>query len=157
MTVTSLVNALVPMAGLEGPPTMMMGNVTLVGDGTGGTNHIGFQLEGGFVWMPMTVTVRSAGAQADTFAWRLDFIDVQLPNARIGDAVNKVALTGITQEQTFVIPRFLFKASSTGTTPRLSGQTRNTNAVNTVITVLALRWPKNAFPNTAIGYLVAPP
>jgi len=150
MAVNSLTNALQP-SGITGPPEVMFGHTTLVGDATGGNSTIQFQLDAGFLWMPQAVGFESSVAA-----------DVQVALINTEDLLENfvtlsrsLAIGNTFNSDLIILPRMLIR------TTRFDGQVRlRTPNVDTNISrfyIRFLRWDKATPPQAYLAFLLAPP
>jgi len=150
MAVDSLTNALQP-TGITGPPDVMFGHTTLVGDATGGNSTIQFQLDAGFLWMPQVVGVESSVA-ADVRIALLNTEDL-LENFV---TVSRALAVGDTFNSEFIVlPRMLIKTTRFDGVVQL--RTPNVDTNNSRFYVRFLRWDKATPPQAYLAFLVAPP
>ncbi len=157
MSVLDLGLALTPAQGLLGPPNLMLGDFSNTGDATGGTQQISFDLDLGFMWMPLTIHINTDVVTAQEFSWIVNFLDKNQA-AELGETITRPLNTTFEQNFSIMIPRIVFRAvQTTVSTPQILVRTANINGRVLHASVWALRWPSNAFPGSWLALFTAPP
>jgi len=152
VSVASTGNELQP-AGITGPPDVMVGRATVVGDVSGGTAQISFNLPAGFLWMPRWTTVNTASAQASII--RMNNTDDVVAGATFtfAEAFTTV-LFGGQAVSTIELPAFLIKTVIQAATLELF--LTNVDGETSEMYVRALRWDKNSPPEAWLAFLTSP-
>lgn len=151
MAVASSNNALQP-TGIKGPPEIMVGQTSLVGDVSGGNFTISFALPPGFLYMPQFVSVATSAGTPDILYQLIGTDEAVGSSVRTWSVSQALPTLGV---DTIVVPRMLIR------TVTFAGQigisTPNVDGVTQIMYVRILRWEKNFGPEAWLAFWTAPP